>query len=259
MVGYGRDGLTHPTGGDTACIIANVLSVSVGLPMIVSLASRSARQFSTRLALTIGLFGLLHAAPTLAQEAPAPVAEPPAAAAPATPQPVAMPQGETILLLIRTGLLTLNDALQTGNFTVLREMGAPGFAQANSAEKLKAVFANLNGMDLSSVATMAPKLSQAPALDPVSNRLRMTGVFPGQPIGIAFDLLFEPVNGKWRMFGIAVQPVKVTAAVAPDAKPVDTATAEPAAAPAKPVKAAKGKKKKAPAAAAAAPAPAPAP
>jgi hypothetical protein len=164
----------------------------------------------------------------------------------------AMPQGETILVLIRTGLLTLNDALQTDNFTVLNAMGAPGFAQGNPPDKLKAVFASLKGMDLSAVATMAPKLTQAPAI--ANNQLRITGVFPGQPIGVAFDLLFQPVGGKWRMFGIAVKPVTMTVAAAP-AKQQDAASAAPAEAAALAgTKAAKGKKKKAAAAAAAEPA-----
>ena len=50
-----------------------------------------------------------------------------------------MPDAEKIVLLLRTTLITLNDALQTGNFTVLRDMGAPGFRDANTAARLGAV------------------------------------------------------------------------------------------------------------------------
>ena len=51
------------------------------------------------------------------------------AQAPAPPQSqVMMPDAEKIVLLLRTSILTLNDALQTGNFTVLRDMGAPASA-----------------------------------------------------------------------------------------------------------------------------------
>ena len=42
--------------------------------------------------------------------------------------PVAVP-AETVLLLIRSTLISLNDALQTGNYTVLRDLGAPSFAR----------------------------------------------------------------------------------------------------------------------------------
>src|SRR5579885_3484421 len=51
-------------------------------------------------------------------------------------QQVAMPDAEKIVLLLRTTLLTLNDALQTGNFTVLRDKGAPGFRNANTPAQL---------------------------------------------------------------------------------------------------------------------------
>jgi hypothetical protein len=47
-----------------------------------------------------------------------------------------MPDAEKIVLLLRNTLITLNDAIQTGNFTVLRDMGAPGFRDANSAGRL---------------------------------------------------------------------------------------------------------------------------
>ena len=40
-----------------------------------------------------------------------------------------MPDAEKIVLLLRNTLITLNDAIQTGNFTVLRDRGAPGFAK----------------------------------------------------------------------------------------------------------------------------------
>jgi hypothetical protein len=54
-----------------------------------------------------------------------------------------MPDADKILLLVRSTLVTLNDALQTGYFTALRDMGAPGFRDANSAGKLAQLFAPL--------------------------------------------------------------------------------------------------------------------
>ena len=40
-----------------------------------------------------------------------------------------------VLILVRTSLLALDQANKTGNYTVLRDLGAPGF-QANSAARL---------------------------------------------------------------------------------------------------------------------------
>lgn len=59
-------------------------------------------------------------------------------AAPAVPPPspavqVVMPDAEKILLLVRNTLISLNDAIQTGNFTVLRDKGAPGFCERRHA------------------------------------------------------------------------------------------------------------------------------
>jgi hypothetical protein len=37
--------------------------------------------------------------------------------------------------------------------------------------------------------------------------LRVRGVFPLRPNAIGFDLLFQNVNGQWRLFGLAVMPL----------------------------------------------------
>ena len=135
----------------------------------------------------------------------------------AAPPKAVMPDADKIVLLIRSTLLTLNDALQTGNFTVLRDVGAPGFRAANSAAKLSQAFANLaqRGIDLSAVAVIAPKLAEAPVIDAKTNMLRIKGTFPGNPLGIEFELLFQPVAGRWRLFGLSVQPTSPAAAVPP--------------------------------------------
>lgn len=135
---------------------------------------------------------------------------------------MAMPGAEQIVILIRTAVLTLNDAVQTGNFTVLRDTAAPGFRDANTAARLSQVFANLaqQRIDLSSVATIVPQLAETPAIDPKTNMLRIKGWFPAQPMQIDFGLLFQPVGGRWRLFGISVNPIvpKAPATAAPSAK-----------------------------------------
>ena len=127
-----------------------------------------------------------------------------------------MPNDSQILLLVRTALLTLNDAIQSGNFTVLRDVAAPGFRQVNTASKLGQAFSDLQsqGLDLSMVAVMEPKLDPKPKLDKKNNTLRITGVFPGEPVGISFDLIYQVVGGKWRLFGISVNPVRSSPAAA---------------------------------------------
>ena len=81
------------------------------------------------------------------------------------PQPsrsqVVAPDAEKIVLLLRSTLLTLNDAIQTGNFTVLRDRGAPGFRDANSAARLSQIFSDLasRAVDLSSGERYSPQLT----------------------------------------------------------------------------------------------------
>jgi len=43
---------------------------------------------------------------------------------------------EQALYLIRSALMTLNDANRTGNYTVLRDLAAPGFQERNTAANL---------------------------------------------------------------------------------------------------------------------------
>jgi hypothetical protein len=113
---------------------------------------------------------------------------------------------EQALYLVRSTLLTLNDANRSGNYTVLRELAAPDFQAKNSAADLGTIFSDLRNrkIDLFAVAVMAPQLSAPPHLE-ASGMLRLTGAFPTRPLQISFDLLFENVGGQWRLFGISVQ------------------------------------------------------
>jgi hypothetical protein len=153
----------------------------------------------------IVFLGMFHCA--AAQEQPA------SPTIPSVQQQVAMPSAEKIVLLIRSTLGTLNDAIQTGNFTVLRDMGAPSFREANSATRLGQAFSDIasKGIDLSAVAVIAPQLTEAPALDQQKAILHLKGYFPGKPVQIDFELLYQVVEGRWRVFGLSVQPTNSTA------------------------------------------------
>ena len=131
-----------------------------------------------------------------------------------------MPNAESIIMLTRTSLLTLNDALLTGNFTVLRDVSAPGFREANSAAKLARIFTRLEGqgIDLGLVTIRAPQLTEAAVTDP-GQRLHVKGFFPGQPTQLDFDLVYEPVEGQWRLFGISVAESPAQTVAMPGALP----------------------------------------
>ncbi len=139
---------------------------------------------------------------------------------------------EQALYLIRSTLLTLNDANRTGNYTVLRDLSAPDFQARNTAADLALSFADLRrrNFDMFSVALAAPQLSSPPALDG-NGMLRLTGSFPTRPLQINFDLLFQNAGGQWRLFGISVATPQVSeqpqppSAEAPKAAPPKNAPA----------------------------------
>ncbi|BAL76064.1 hypothetical protein [Bradyrhizobium cosmicum] len=141
----------------------------------------------------------------------------------ARPQQPQLPvSAEQALYLIRSTLLTLNDANRTGNYSVLRDLAAPEFQAKNTAADLALGFTDLRrrNFDLFSVALAAPQLSTPPYLDP-NKMLRLTGFFPTRPLQINFDLTFQNVGNQWRPFAISVATPQAPAetAVAPAPAP----------------------------------------
>jgi hypothetical protein len=143
----------------------------------------------------------------------------PAKTAPAAKQnlPVSLDQS---LYLIRSALLTLNDANRSGNYTVLRDLAAPDFQAKNSAADLAAIFASLRArkLDLFASALIAPKLSSPPRLD-AKKMLHLAGRFPTRPLQIDFSLLFQDVGGQWRLYDIAIAMPRAVAEESAGAQP----------------------------------------
>ena len=146
-----------------------------------------------------------------------------------------------VLILIRSTLLALDQANKTGNYTVLRDLGAPAF-QTNTAARLGEIFAKQrsDNLDLSGVAAIDPQLSLLPQIE-ANGLMHMAGLFPSIPQQVNFELAFAPVNGQWRLFGISVTVGQAApAAPEPPAQKPPPAPAKPpapaAAAPPPPAK-----------------------
>lgn len=137
-----------------------------------------------------------------------------------------------VLILVRSTLLALDAANRTGNYTVLRDLGAPQFQAVNTAARLSEIFASqrAQNLDLSGVAVLDPQLTVLPEIGP-NGLMRMAGFFPSVPVQVNFELIFAPVEGRWRPFGISVS-VGQSAPVAPPALagegPAPAAGAKPA-------------------------------
>lgn len=119
-----------------------------------------------------------------------------------TPPPVTPAQAH---YLVRSTLLTLNDANRSGNYTVLRDLAAPEFQARNTAADLGQSFLDLRrrNFDLYGAALLAPQFTTPPSLDQ-RGMLRLAGSIATRPQQIGFDLSFQIVAGQWRLFGIAI-------------------------------------------------------
>lgn len=184
--------------------------------------------------LVLGLL-ILGAVTTSAQQTP----QQPHQAAPPQPQAAAKPANidrNGVLMLIRSTLLALDHANKTGNYTVLRDLGAPGF-QVNTAAKLAEIFAKQRGdkLDISGVAVIDPQLSLLPQIEP-NGLLHMAGFFPSVPSQVNFELLFAPVEGQWRVIGVSlsVGQSSPVAPPAPEVPPGKAVVSQKQAAPPKP-------------------------
>jgi hypothetical protein len=130
-----------------------------------------------------------------------------------------------VIILIRSTLLALDDANKSGNYSVLRDLGAPGFQLGNTDARLAEIFAGQRkeNLDLSGVAVLEPQLTLLPQIE-ANGMMRMAGFFPSVPTQVNFELLYAPVNRQWRLMGLSVT-LGQTAPVAP-APPVPPATVE---------------------------------
>jgi hypothetical protein len=157
-------------------------------------------------------------APAAAKQAPKPAPPAPAPATkPQTPPQISI---EQVLYLIRSTMLTLNDANRSGNYTVMRDLAAPSFQAKNSSADLAQAFADLRrrNFDLHAAALIAPQLTTAPMID-AGGKLILAGVFPTRPLQIKFDMVFEVSDGQWKLLGIAI--------ATPEAPPLEAQTQQP--------------------------------
>jgi hypothetical protein len=132
-----------------------------------------------------------------------------------------------VLILIRSTLLALDHANKTGNYTVLRDLGAPGF-QVNTDARLAEIFAaqRKDDLDLAGVAVLEPQLTLLPQID-ANGMMHMAGFFPSVPKQVNFELAYAPVNRQWRLFGISVSLGQAGPVAPPVPPPAPPAAAQP--------------------------------
>ncbi|HSF96762.1 MAG TPA: hypothetical protein VLA52_17175 [Thermohalobaculum sp.] len=109
--------------------------------------------------------------------------------------------------MVWTTLIALDHANRTGNYSVLRDLAAPGFRKRNDPARLAGIFAKIREQDLGlgRVVLSVPVYSEPPTVLE-SGHFQVIGSFPARPVGVRFELLFEQAEGAWRLFGISVGP-----------------------------------------------------
>ena len=107
------------------------------------------------------------------------------------------------LILIRQTLTALDLSNKSGNYTILREISSPGFAAINDAARLSATFKSQRerNVDYSGTLAYEPQLTVMPEIIK-GGMLRMAGYFPSASSKINFEMIFAPVNGQWKLFGL---------------------------------------------------------
>lgn len=123
-----------------------------------------------------------------------------------------------VLILVKSALLALDHANKTGNYTVLRDLGSLNF-QANTAARLADIFASQRAqkLDLAGIVVLDPQLTLLPQIEP-NGMLHMAGFFPSVPSQVNFEMLWEPVNREWRLYGLSVN-LSAGGPTAPDGPP----------------------------------------
>lgn len=154
-----------------------------------------------RFASALFLASALLSSPVLSQNSP-PV-QPPISNVP-------IPGELELAKLIWSTMAAVDNANQAGNYSVLRDLAAPGFQVNNDSARLAAIFASLRAsrIDLSNALLLAPTYTATPRfVEP--GILQVRGLFGLRPTAISFELYYQWIGGKWRMFGVSITPSQI--------------------------------------------------
>lgn len=113
--------------------------------------------------------------------------------------------------MIWSTMAAVDHANRSGNYSVLRDISASGFQINNNPTQLAQVFAGIRNLnvDLGNTLLVPPTYTVAPQL--VNETVfRVQGVFQLRPISIGFDLYYQWEQGRWKLFGIDLQPLEMT-------------------------------------------------
>jgi hypothetical protein len=111
-------------------------------------------------------------------------------------------------ILIKTALLTFNDANLTGNYTVMHAKLAKAFRDKVTPDSLKQTLDSLKQTfkafadqkaDMGLIVAMPPVASSEPIINAVRGSLELRGYFATKPSRVTYELDFLPSEGQWKL------------------------------------------------------------
>ncbi len=149
-----------------------------------------------------------------AQQQPGGVTATPEGASPlggpvfANPEPPGpgVPRDDILEVMVRSALITLNDANASGNYAVLGTRMHSEFRQQVPPDSLAGIFAafRTNRIDLAPLLVHKVAFTEAAAVD-ANGILSAKGRFETRPWRTSFDLAWRLEGGRWMLWKINVQ------------------------------------------------------
>jgi hypothetical protein len=117
-----------------------------------------------------------------------------------------VPSERALEALVKTTLLTFNDANVTGNYEVFHAKLSKPFREQFSVERLARRFQEFSKkhVDFDVIAALKPSYDPAPKVDD-DGKLLVKGHFPTEPLQVYFNFEFIASDGEWRLIGINVK------------------------------------------------------
>jgi hypothetical protein len=146
-----------------------------------------------------------------------------AGAAIAQSQPLPTPLVEEVM--VKTTLLTLNDANLTGNYDVMHAKMAKAFREKFGSDTLEQAFRTFAGKHIDIIAATPPVTTQEARIDR-NGALMLRGYFDTTPSRLNYALDYAISEGEWKLIAIDVKVKESSTSYAGTANLLAHATAD---------------------------------
>lgn len=107
-------------------------------------------------------------------------------------------------VMVKTSLLTLNDANITGNYDVMQAKMAKAFRDRFGADTLKQAFRSFAGKHIDIIAAKPIVATSAAKID-AGGALMLRGYFDTTPSRLTYELDYAISEGEWKLINIDIK------------------------------------------------------